>query len=196
MARTPPRAAWIAAISFGTMPPSKLPSASPASASSARSTCATDPATSTPGHVADEHDPLGAEPDGESGCSLVRVHVERPFGQRRDDRHASCGEGVQHRRGRDRHRVADEAESVDAPRAQPDRVAGETDCCRADRGAHLRVDGAERRPHHLEDLRCGDASPADEPRRDAAALQLLGDLRAGAVHDDGPRACLGECGAD
>ena len=76
-ARTPPRAACTAAISFGTMPPSNRPSARPASASSADSTVASSPSSEHAGDVGDEQDPLGAEAHRERRRSLVRVDVER-----------------------------------------------------------------------------------------------------------------------
>ena len=52
----------------------------------------------TPGHVGDEDEPVGAEPDGERGGGLVAVHVQRPAGERRDDRDAPGGERVDDRR--------------------------------------------------------------------------------------------------
>ena len=81
-------------------------------------------------------------------------------------------------------------------RREPDLVAEEADGVGADRRADRRVDAREALAHDLEHLGRRDAPAVDELRLEAAALHLLRDLRAGAVHDadaGAGRAQLGDC---
>ena len=134
-------------------------------------------------HVGEEEDPLGAEADGERRRRLVGVHVQRPAGERRDDRHEPEGERVLDGRGPRGQRAADEAQIGHRLRLEPDLVAGEADGLRPDRSAHRRVDGGEALAHDRERLRRGDAAAADELHGEAAPLHLRGNLRAGSVDD-------------
>ena len=180
---TPPRAARMAAISLGTIPPSKRPSWRPASASSAGRTTRDGPVEEHARDIAHEDDALCPEPERKRRRGLVGVDVERPFGQRRDDRDPPCGQRIDDRRGRRRQRVADESELLDAPGGQPDLVTAEPDRARTDRSAHFRVDCEERLRDDVEDVRCGDPPPGDERGLDSTTLHRGRDLRPGAVDD-------------
>ena len=85
-ARTPSCAAVIAARSFGMIPPSKAPASSSLLGLVGVDHGDDDAAVEQAGDVGDEEDPLGLEPDGERRGGLVGVDVQRPGGERRDDR--------------------------------------------------------------------------------------------------------------
>ena len=141
------------------------------------------------GDVADEHDPLGAEPDRERGRGLVGVDVERSDRaradrERRHDGDAAGRERLLDRRRRRRRRMPDEPERLHLGRLQADLVAEERERGRPDRGADVAVDLGERGAHDLQHLARRHPPPVDEGRVDAAALHLGRDLRPGAVDDD------------
>ena len=91
-ARTPQRAAVTAARTFGTIPPSSSPASSSRVGVVRRERAGDGAAESTPGDVGHEQDAVGADPDRERGRRLVGVHVQRPVGERRDDRNPAGGE--------------------------------------------------------------------------------------------------------
>ena len=80
-------------------------------------------------------------------------------------------------------RLADEAELRDRLGAQADVVAEERHGARAERRPQLLVHRRERGAHDLDALGGRHAPAADELDRDAGALHLDADLRAGAVDD-------------
>ena len=136
-----------------------------------------------PRNVGEEEDALCAEPDRERGRHLVRVHVQRAAGEGRDDGHAALlerGDDLERPR---RDRLADEPELGHLLRLEADLVAGERKRVRPDRRAHGGVDFGETLAHDLERLQRRDAASLDEANLETAALHLLRDLRAGAVHD-------------
>ena len=134
VASTPPaRRQRAAAVSLGTMPPSKRPAASISSTVVGLEPVDDRVVDEDPGTSRHEHDPVGAQPDRERGRGLVGVDVERPLGEGGDDRDAAGRERLGHRRRRRRLRIADEPERADRRRAQPDLVAHQPDRVRADR---------------------------------------------------------------
>src|SRR6185436_17283607 len=83
-----------------------------------------------------------------------------------------------------RNRLSDEAELRYRQRFEPDLVADEMNGRGAEHGGHLGPDGDQRRAHDGEGRLIREPPTADEPDRDPTGLQLRGDLRPGAVHDD------------
>ena len=71
------------------------------------------------GDVGQERKAFGAEADGERRRSLVGIYVQRPLGERRDDRDEPGCKRVEDRLGTARQRVADEAELGDVEGRSP-----------------------------------------------------------------------------
>ena len=149
-----------------------------------------------------EHDELlGAHRDRDRGGRGVGVDVvglaARTGGHGGHHRDPAVVEQRPQRAGVDRDDVADQAE-VDllalhhqGPRLgrhQPAVLAGQADRERAvvvDQPDHVAVDLThEHHPDDLHRLRGGDPQPGAELGRDAEPLEVRGDLRAAAVHDD------------
>ena len=166
------------------MPPSKRPPSSIASTSSASSLSTTSVVDHDPCDVRDEHEAIGAEPDRKRSRGLIGVDVERPDGERGDDRDPTAFERLGHRRGRRRLRIPDEPESGDLRRAQPDRVAEQPDRVRAELGADLGIDVRQRLTDHLEHLGRRHPPPVHEHRLDPTPLELGRDLGPRPVDDD------------
>jgi len=137
-----------------------------------------------PRHVGEEHQLPRAEAERERGRGVVGVHVQRADCDGRDDRHEAVRERPEDRRRAARQRVADPAERRHRHGVEAGLVADHRDGDLAEGGAELGVHGDERLAHDLERLARGAAAPVHELDADAAALHLVGDLRAGAVHDD------------
>ena len=86
-----------------------------------------DAAVEQPGNVRDEEDALGLEPDRERGGHLVRVDVQRPGGERRDDRDQLLVERGDHDVRCARDGIADHAEHRHLQCVQSDLVAEQRD---------------------------------------------------------------------
>ena len=176
------------------MPPSKVAVAEQAVGVVDRDVLDDDTVDQHARDVADEDDPLGAEPDCERGGRLVGVDVERPLRERRDHRDPACRECLLDSGGRGRDRVADEPERVDLGRPEPDRVAEQRRApgARSPRRPRALTAASESRTTSSTSA-VVDAAPGDERGDDPASLHLRGDLRPGAVHDDDLVALRTQC---
>jgi hypothetical protein len=157
------------------------------------------------GDVGEDDELLGPEGHGERGGGRVGVDVERDGRVRLvgcdggDDRDAAGVELREHGRGIHRHDVAHQAEvDLDAVDDGPAATAREEPRVLARDGGReraVRVDAAhdvaadlpgEHHADDLEHLGRGDAVSPAELALDAEAREHRADLRAAAVHDDGP----------
>ena len=142
------------------------------------------------GHVGHEDDALRAEPDRERARGLVGIHVQRPFGDRRDDRDPALAERPLDGRRRNRDRLADEPELRQRAGSQPDLVADELKRRGAECGGKLGPDGDQRLSHDGGGRWTRDAAAVHELGTDPPAGKLGADLRPGAVDDHDLVACL------
>ena len=143
--------------------------------------------------VGQQHELARTEPGRDAGGDVVGVDVAddavRVAGQRRHDRHLAADEDrveqVAPQADDARHEaelrdaLGDEQAAIDA--GQADRIDAEV----AQAGDELAVDdAAQDRGGHLERGGIGDAQTALERRRDAEALEPLGDALAAAMDED------------
>ena len=171
-------------MSFGTMPPSNAPS----SRSSVGAVGVDQRHHRTlevdARDIGDEDDALCADARRDRRRGLVRVDVQRADRDRRDDRNApgsSCSTTASRRDGSGSPTRPRSASGVACrPISSPTQVNRRGAEC----GGELGPDGDQRRAHDGEGRWIREATTADEAHGDAARLQLRGDLRAGAVHDD------------
>jgi hypothetical protein len=134
--------------------------------------------------VGDEHDPVGLETHRESTRSLVCIHVQGADGDGRDHRYASRSERFLDRCRPARERIAHEAQLGKRARLEPDVVAGEGQCSRAEGGGQLGPDGKQRLAYDREGRSARHAAAAHELDWYSASPKLGADLRPGAVNDD------------
>ncbi len=171
-ASTPPRAATTAAWSFGTIPPPSAPAAEQALGLGDADRRGDRSAEQQPGHVGDEEELVGAEPDRERGRRLVGVHVQRAR------RRAARRRGRARRRARPRSRRGDDGSGeptcpssgtaygsrpISSPKSGTARgpIAAQTSALTA--AKELAHDRERRRARH--------PAPVDEPRPRARAAR-------------------------
>ncbi len=142
--------------------------------------------------VGEEDEASRAETERERGGRVVGVHVQRPDRERCDDRDLSRLQRCEDLLRPARQRVADLPERRhrhgEEPVAVPEHGHREV----AERGAERGVDLLHRLADDLERRARRAPAALDELDGNAAPLHLLGDLRAGAVHDDDLVTFLGE----
>ena len=134
------------------------------------------------GYIGEEEKPLSAQADCQRPRSLVGVHVQRSPREGRDHRCLARRERVHDRRRAGGERLTDEAELGNTCRLHADLVAHQAHGG-AERGAELEVHAREGLAHDRQGSGVGHAAAADERDRQAEAVHLGRDLRAGAVHD-------------